>query len=81
MTPPKFIMPYSFLRLKLFSIVPDHLFPLSCLCFLNLYVVSNLFDVHVFHVITKKFHLPFTPLFLISLFCLFPIIPLYSQNE
>ena len=78
MTSPELIMP---LKLKFCANVPDPLYPLTCFCFLNLYVVSDLCDVFVFHVITKIVHLPFTPLFLVSPFWLFTIIPLYSQNE
>ena len=61
MTPPELIMP---LKLKFCANVSDPLCPLTCLCFLNLYVVSDLCDVSIFHVITKILHLPFTPLFI-----------------
>ena len=75
MTPPELFMPCPFLKLKFFANVLDPLFPLTCLCILSLYVVSDLCDVPVFHVITKILHLLFTPLFLVS-----PFLVIYNHS-
>ena len=68
MTPLELIMPCPFLKLKFCANVSDPLYPLTCICILSLYVVSDLCDIPIFHVITKILHLPFTPLFLVSPF-------------
>ena len=75
MTPPELIMPCPFLKLKLCANVLDDLYPLTYFCILSLYVVSNLCDVPIFHVITKILHLPFTPLFLVS-----PFLAIYNHS-
>ena len=63
---------WSFLSFVLF---------LTCICILSLYVVYDLCDVPIFHVITKILHLPFTFYYLSPHFWLFTIILLYSHNE
>ena len=68
MTPPEFIMPCPFLKLKFCADVSGSLCPLSCFCILSLYAIFDLYEVPIFHMISKTLQSPTNSLLLASFF-------------
>ena len=80
MTPSELIMPSPFLKLKLCVEFPGSLCPLSYFCIMSLYVVSDLYEVLIFHMIAKILQSPPHSLLLVSPFlAIYKISTLFSK--